>query len=56
MKPWTLTRLCEVDYRFVEEELNDATREFKRQLASYASGLPAHHYVPLQEIATSIQY
>ncbi len=56
VKPWALKRLCDVDYEFVEEEMKEATGDFKRQLTSYESGLPTNNYIPLREIATSIQY
>ncbi len=36
--------------------MEEATRDFKRRLTSYDSSLPTNNYIPLREIATSIQY
>jgi hypothetical protein len=56
VRPWILKRLCDVDYQFVEPEMQAANREFVRRLAAHEAGLDGNPYIPLREIATSIQY
>jgi hypothetical protein len=53
---WTLKRLWELDYQFPEPELQAANRQFLASLAAYDASLGAKPFIPLREIATSIQY
>jgi hypothetical protein len=56
VRPWPLKQLIDVDYQFTEPALQEANQDFIRALTSYDAGLTADKYVPLREIATSIQY
>ena len=56
VRPWPLKQLTDVDYQFAEPAMKEANRDFISQLTSYDSGLRSNKYIPLREIATSIQY
>jgi hypothetical protein len=56
VRPWTLERLFDLDYHFPEPRLQAANRDFLESLGTYDAGLGPKPYVPLRDIATSIQY
>jgi hypothetical protein len=56
VRPWPLKQLIDVDYQFAEPAMQGANRDFVGALRSYDAGLTDNKYVPLREIATSIQW
>jgi hypothetical protein len=56
VRPWPLRKLTDVDYGFEEPALQQANRGFADALAAYDKNLAGHGFIPLAEIATSIQY
>jgi hypothetical protein len=55
-KPTTVRRLMDVRYSFTTRRLCKAAARFRRQLVRLDARLPARRIIPLDEIATSIQF
>jgi hypothetical protein len=55
-KPATVKRLIDVQYDFTDPKLKDAVREFHEQLKTLNNDLAESRFIPLDEIASSIQY
>lgn len=58
-KPYVVERLADVDYGFTDARLQEANRQFRRDLVTLQDtleeeGIP--RYVPLHEIASSVQF
>ncbi|MFK7985685.1 MAG: hypothetical protein AB8I08_06605 [Sandaracinaceae bacterium] len=58
-KPYVIERLADVDYGFKNKRLREANKKFRRDLVALQDtlvdeGIP--RYVPLHEIATSVQF
>ncbi len=55
-RPTVLTKLTDVDYRFAEPELNSLSREFRDALLATDRDMPVKRYVPVDAMASSIQF
>jgi hypothetical protein len=51
-----LTLLADVNYAFKQPELKKLVREFHADLKQTEKEMPTENYIPLSEIAASIQY